>query len=463
MESHWVREECRDLALGDARRTAVVRRMLTAAASNPAGTITGVLKTSAERQAAYKFLESEHTHHEPLRRSFAAATARRAADAPYVFVAVDGSSLSLTDCTGTKFGAVGSTSEGGRGMKVISAYAVARDGVPLGLLDQQWWARLPQRRGERSKCRKLAERETLHWCHAIEATKQVLATEAPKTKPWFVIDREGDGFQVLARLREGCHFTVRANADRRVITEHGAHRYLTDVLAKAPLHAIHWVDLPPTAKRQARRARLHVRIARVTLDMREKWTKQRLALPVNVVELREVRTTPRGEKPIVWRLYTDHSVETVEDLERVVSSYRVRWSIEEFHRTWKTGACNVESSQLRSQKTLVLWATIMATVAARIERLKTLARTQPDAPPETELSPYELKALVVLRHEYKKRNEIVPERIPTLAVAVQWIAELGGYTGKSSGGPPGATTIRRGLEELRVAARTIEILDGLKN
>jgi len=121
----------------------------------------------------------------------------------------------------------------------------------------------------------------------------------------------------------------------------------------------------------------------------------------------------------------------------------------------------VESSQLRSQKALLLWATMMATVAARIERLKVLSRTQPDTPPETELSTHELKALLLLRREYGKRNEVIPKRIPTIDVAVRWIAELGGYTGKSSGGPPGSTTIRRGLERLEMAAKAVELLEGL--
>src|SRR4051794_7319489 len=112
MGQEWAYEECRDLDLGDARRTAVVRKLLTRATRQPAGTVTGVVKTSAEGQAAYKFLESKYTSYEPLRRSFALATARRARGAPYVFVAVDGSSLSLADHACTKFGAVGSTSEG---------------------------------------------------------------------------------------------------------------------------------------------------------------------------------------------------------------------------------------------------------------------------------------------------------------------------------------------------------------
>jgi hypothetical protein len=36
----------------------------------------------------------------------------------------------------------------------------------------------------------------------------------------------------------------------------------------------------------------------------------------------------------------------------------------------------------------------------------------------------------------------------TIAQAVYWIARIGGYTGKSSGGPPGALVIARGLRRI---------------
>jgi hypothetical protein len=57
--------------------------------------------------------------------------------------------------------------------------------------------------------------------------------------------------------------------------------------------------------------------------------------------------------------------------------------------------------------------------------------------------------LVVLKRRQKKRTESVPDGVPTIAQATRWIADLGGFTGKSSGGPPGSITIGRGLERLR--------------
>jgi hypothetical protein len=48
--------------------------------------------------------------------------------------------------------------------------------------------------------------------------------------------------------------------------------------------------------------------------------------------------------------------------------------------------------------------------------------------------------------------------MPTIAQATLWIAQLGGYTGKSSGGPPGSITIKRGLDRLRPAALLLDAL-----
>lgn len=55
----------------------------------------------------------------------------------------------------------------------------------------------------------------------------------------------------------------------------------------------------------------------------------------------------------------------------------------------------------------------------------------------------------------QKKTETIPDSVPTIAQATLWLAELGGYTGKSSGGPPGTITISRGLAKLRSAADAI--------
>ena len=64
----------------------------------------------------------------------------------------------------------------------------------------------------------------------------------------------------------------------------------------------------------------------------------------------------------------------------------------------------------------------------------------------------EIRATIALREpEGVRANALSP-----IGQVVMWIAELGGYTGKSSGGPPGLIVIARGLNEIRPVARLIE-------
>ena len=195
-----------------------------------------------------------------------------------------------------------------------------------------------------------------------------------------------------------------------------------------------------------------VRVGKVVLRLRDKKTDRITRLPVTAVWALECGTTPAKEDPLDWLLFTNRPVETLDDALLVVWGYGQRWRIEEFHRTWKAGECDVESSQLGSPEALERWATILATVAVRIERLKRLARHQPDAPATVELSAFELKALKML-----KFGDNPPQRAVTIAEAVSWLAELGGFANKYSGKQPGATVLGRGLKHLRPAARILEL------
>ena len=161
-------------------------------------------------------------------------------------------------------------------------------------------------------------------------------------------------------------------------------------------------------------------------------------------------------------LLTNGEVGTLESALSIVAGYCYRWRVEDFHRSWKRGHCDVEETQLRTKDRVIRWATMLAAVATRVERLKHLARTQPDAPATIELSKLELKALRAAKTRYKSRVETIPRGVPSIAQAVRWIADLGGYTGKSSGGPPGSITIGRGFERLMIWADVIGYSDGVR-
>jgi hypothetical protein len=456
----WAEAEFGHADLGDRRRTRRLTRMAAQAAQCPSGKVSEVFQVDAQRQGAYDFLESPHVDAASIIEAMGLASARRCAEQLYVLVAIDGTSLSLTDHNRSKdFGSVGTYGRGTRGLKVVCGLAVDAQGVPCGLTSMQWWAR-DQKPKENSSKRKLHDKELGAWADVISETSERFAKAAPGCCAWFQLDREADAWQLLLHLWACGHwFTVRGNANRRILSETGARRYVLDELSRPsaqrgtfPL----WISASPG--RTERMARMSAHAAQVTLLLQDTWNKRWRSLPLYAVRILETGSVPAGEERIDWLLYTNHPVATFEDALRVAHGYSQRWRIEDFFRAWKTGQCNVESTQLQGTQQVKIWGSMLAAVAARTERLKHLARTRPDLPATEELATHEVDALVLLKQKRKKKNEQLPDGIPPIALAVQWIAELGGYTGKSSGGPPGSVTISRGLERLAPAAEMLRVL-----
>jgi hypothetical protein len=457
----WALEEFGDVRLGDERRRSRLIAMAARVARSPGGRVSEVFRNAAERQGAYDFLESEHVHASALVDALTNACVDRCSALPFAFVPIDGTSIAVTDRARKKdFGSVGTFTKGARGLKVIDAIAVSPSGIPMGVCAMQWWAR-PSTPPRRRESRKVADKETQHWLDAIDHVASAFVAQAPASRAWFQIDREGDAWPILLHLEDSKQlFTVRSRSSRRLRTTHGPRRYLNDVWKRARQAGDYLLEIPAGPHRADRLGCMHVRVATVTLDMRNKHTKARHQLTLNVVFAREVGTTPRGEKPLEWTLLTNRPVESFEDAQLVIYGYTQRWRIEDFHKAWKSGVCDVESTQLHGRAQVMKWATLLAGVAVRVERLKQLARQQPDLPATAELSVTEIEALLFLKNEQKKRNEVLPKRTPTIAEATLWIAEIGGYTGKSSGGPPGSITIGRGLKRLLIAA---QVFEGLKS
>jgi hypothetical protein len=473
----WAREHFGGLDLGDARRTSRVVEMASVAAGRPGGHILYVYQTSASRQGAYDLLENSAVRSEALVDGIGLATASISQGHRYVLVSVDGSSLNIVDHAKNKgFGIVGNVSQNGRGLKVVTSLAIQPDGTPLGVLDQQWWKRgVVNKTNNKWRKRPTAQKETRYFNQALEQCARRLQERAPATRAWFLLDRESDRRATLDLARDLTEhwFTIRSNHNRRVLTRADLagplnHRrlvrdtrvrnFISDSLRLARVQGHLRLEVPERPNRRARTAVLSIRVAEPHVWLYSQKGPSSAA-KMTLVEARETRTTPQGEESINWRLWTNYPVNSFQDAKLVIENYAKRWRIEDFHKTWKTGACNVEACQLRSAPAVVKWAILMASVAARIERLKHRSRTEQDVPASVELSPAEIQSLIFFKRKYKKQTETITDDMPTLSQAVTWLAEIGGYMGpKVAGGPPGSITIRRGLEHIRPGAMIFESL-----
>lgn len=459
----WAGEQFGGAQLGDIRRTRRLVAMAARAARRPAGKVSVVFDRTEEREGAYDLLESDLAPAAAIAESMFSATAARARGERVVYVSIDFTGLTLSDLARTKgFGPIGSPNRPARGLMVANAFAVARDGVPLGLIDQLYWAREEPEaisqtaRVRRNQHRPFSTKQSAYFVRAAENTIRRLA--AIDAVPWIVIDREGDNQDILLSLSEmACAFTVRASRNR-VLAANDDERHVRESLARERAIGKWEVAVGRSGKRPARVATVEVRAKQVDLKFKTRPGMTSRHLKLYAVSVRESGPVAQRSDALEWMLYTNIPVETADAASQIIEAYRARWRVEEFHRTWKLGECDVESAQLRSIDAVIKWATILAAVATRIERMKYLSRTQPDLPASVELEPIEIEALKIERRDRKKRQKPVLPEMPTLAEATRWIAEMGGWMGEKSSGPPGSITIARGLDRLAIYTHALTVV-----
>jgi hypothetical protein len=459
----WASETFGGFDCGDRRRSRRAVRIGARLARRPGATITEVFKDSAEREGAYRWLSNEAVVATELIGAVGEATAGQCAAQDRTYVAVDGSSLLLTDRKQARgLGAVGTWKDCGRGLQVLTAMALDPQGVPIGLLAQTWWPRLQRSPDQRCSRRKLDDKETRFQVQTVQDALGRLRERAPQTLAIAVCDRGFDCWPVLRLASQGAHFIVRAKANRRLLDGPGFHRrYLHPYLDSQPIRGRYDLYVPQRPSHPARMASMRLRAVAVQVELRV-GKKRREYVTLNAVLAREVGG-PRGQA-LSWMLLTTEPIDTIEQIAQIVRAYAFRWRIEEVHRAWKRGNGYVEGTQLRSREAITKWATIHCAVAIRAVRIAQRARSHPDLPATEEFTDDEIEAAILLWGDSKAwgdRLDIRLGQVPSLAHFTRLVAYLGGYTGpKSSGGPPGPTVIGRGLQRVVDGG---QLLDALRN
>ena len=417
----WACSEFGGAKLG---RSDTVRRLVKIAerfADSPGAIISTAVRRSAEREGAYRFMEREIDTQKIADASFA-ATIARINGARFAYVPIDGTSLQIRDVERKKgTGPIGARNFPTRGFQVMSSLVVTPDGVPQGLCAMSWWSRSDAPPTQASSKRKVEDKETRYWLENVRAIRKNF--EGTGCRPWMQLDRGGDAWPVLLEAHAvGSWLTVRASYSRRLRTEPSEEReYLWPKVARAPVLGRYTVEVPGGPNRRARVAALEVRATEVTLDLQVQGTNVRQPVPVWAVMARETTKSSGEDEPIEWMLLTTFQADTFEDACAVLHGYTQRWRIEEFHKAWKSGACNVEDTQLESESGIRALATILAAVATRLLRMTYLARATPELPASKEFSPSEIRAAALLVGKRRIRVASV-----TMNTITKWIATVGG-------------------------------------
>ena len=469
--------EFADVDLGDKRREDRARLIFGAWSASPESSLPRATKDSAGLEGAYRFFNNPRVDSDALVAPHVLCSWGRARSASAAGCWV----LAIQDTTEMRFGGVmerdglGDLMNEGDGFYAhtgLLACLAKPDGpkggavgIPLGLGGCEI---LVRPKGRLKKPEKMSQKEWERARHFADDNEflrwERLASdldEAARSHEVSVIhvaDREADEFSWMAKVLErGGRFVIRQTKDRRLVAGQQTEdaKRLDALLSGAhPIQATREVAFETastsggrrrrTEARQGRRTTLGIYALATTLCKPNLSRAAQKTVSVNVVIVRELEP-PEGQAPIEWRLLTTESIETPEDVLRIVDAYRTRWLIEEYFKAIKTG-CSYEKLQLESLHGLKIALSFCFAIAWHMLLLRTIARDAPNVPARAVMTIAQMTVLLAIAAMPKNPWSVKLNDNPDVTAVLYAVARMGGHI--KNNGPPGWMTLARGFHEL---------------
>jgi hypothetical protein len=456
MIAPWAKEEMAAADIGDERLDARAATLLSALGSRPNLSIPAACGGLAEMRAAYRFFDNDKVTFEKVLGPHMQRTRQRLAEQPLVLLVQDTSEMDVTRPEQEVVGA-GDLDGSRRGFLLHEMQAFTPDGTPLGTA----WAEILNRTegvshataAEKQAKRKqtpIEEKESLRWLTGLRQARE-LAQQTPSTQCICIADSEADIYELFAEPRgeRPVDWLIRACQDRASDTpqQHMRDRamaapllYEVELLIRGRQAKTAAEDRTRRQNRETRQAKVEVRATTLTLRPPSRPDRELPPITVNVVLVREPNPPP-GEPSVEWILVTTLPIETAEQVRTIVQYYCVRWNIEVFFRTLKSG-CRIERRRFEHVDRMLPCLAICLIVAWRTLFVCRLGRNCPDLACEAIFEPSEWKAVWVAVHGKKP-----PKKSPRLSVMVHLIAGLGGYVERPKS-EPGTQTVWIGTQRM---------------
>jgi hypothetical protein len=440
MEESWARTEMAGVEVWDQRCRGSLERICEQVLARPEESFSAACGPGL-RQAGSRIFGAPQMSAEKLLAGHVEQTAQRCQAQAAVIVAQDTTDVNYTTHKGASgLGPINSHPDS-RGLLLHTALALTTEGVPLGLLSQESWARDPATFGTAAhrRTRPLTEKESQKWLTGLQRVAEALP-DGPGVV--LVQDREADVFAFLAAPRPAhVELIVRVCQPRRVEVDAGAAsgpRTVLEAARQAPVLGQLRVQVPRKPGQPEREAVLELAASAVVVKAPR---RRSVDVPAGSLALWVVRATeiapPPGCQPIEWILLTTLASDSFAAASRCVQHYALRWRVERFHYTLKQG-CTVERLQFEEAHTLKNALALYSIVAWRLLWLTYTAREQPQAPATELLPPLELRVLA----------EATQAAVSTAREAIRALAQLGGFPLNPAAKEPGVKVLWRGLRRL---------------
>lgn len=468
MTANWIADEFDSVSFGDKRLDDRFKACMTQAASMGESTPDRA-KSNANLKATYRFVSNPKVRMSEILNCHNQASIERCRTKSRVYLCQDTTEFDLTKPKQAVLGAGPLGTDKRRGFFYHPLYAVADGGLPLGAVEQVIWTRDPASlevpAKERKAARKKAcfeEKESYRWLEMMQSGEQI-ARHLPDVQFVMVADSESDIGELFCEapdMADNYDFIIRQSRQHSIIDAVDSHTgesltadTVDEALAKAAWRSERIVEVggrdEPTLPddkermrkqaRMARKTKLSIRAIKVTIAGPRRPGGGKLPnVPLHVVEALE-QNPPEGEVPVRWVLFTTLPITTVEDLDAVLDGYCVRWAVELYFKTLKSGL-KIEDMKYETLDRYLIMFSMLSIVGWRIEYLKQATRTDPDSSCEKYFPPNEWMAILAYL-----RRPCEPKSPPTVRTFMLMIAQLGGYVNKKSQGEPGSKTIWRGM------------------
>lgn len=450
---HWTEREIDKTAFKDARLGQRFSELLNQIGDGKGESIPFACQDWANTKAAYRFFANERVEVANILSGHFAATRARYDDCrgPILLIQ-DTTEFSYQRANTSAIGLTKSVNSGrdkdGRwrhhtvcGMLMHSSLAVTVEGLPLGLAAVKFWTRKKFKGTAQLKKKinptrvPIEKKESVRW---LDNLRQSIERLGQPERCIHIGDRESDIYELYCLTQElGAHFLVRACVDR--LAGDGGHTIATE-MEETSVKGLHYIDV--RNKGETTKVALEIKFKRIAVLPPIGKQKRYPALDVTIIHATE-RGTPKGRKPIEWKLITDLAVRSRSEAIEKINWYAMRWKIEVFHKILKSG-CKAEDSKLRTAERL---ANLMA-VFCNSQLARPLAHHaqshRPRRVTEARIDGYRDR-IARSTHQRREPSTMSPWNPCILSYQTCTIGWLPGQAGDP---PPGNVVIWRGLSRL---------------
>jgi len=444
----WAENEVSYMNFNDQRLKNRCSKLLEMLGKNSEASIPRSCESKSATKAAYRFFDNDNVSVKEIRDGFFNSTISRIKDHKLVLILSDSTNIVYSSHKSLKGIGVLRNFKA-RGLNKHSAFAVTPDEQPLGLLYQKIWGRKLEDYGKRAERAKLPieQKESFCWIESLSAISKKLPKE---TAGIFIGDRGADIYELFCKNRpSNVDLLIRSSYNRILKT---GSKNLLEVLSELPQKGIMDVTVGRASNRPGRIARCSIRFSQVQLK-----TKNSVESPMlNVIYVKEENIKNIND-PINWRLFTTITIDSLEKAIQCVRWYALRWLIERYHFTLKSG-CKIQDLQLEEADRIERAITLYSIIAWRIMFITYIGRTDPNSSCTKILNTIEWKALCC----FTRKSKHPPDVPPTIKEIVLMLAKLGGFLGRNSDKNPGLKVIWQGLSRLNDITESYIIFNDIK-